>query len=301
MPPAETSAFFPIRVVSNETGVNAITLRAWERRYGLLTPKRTEKGHRLYTEQDIALIKKVVTLLDRGIPISQAKAIIDSGADQTSRSGQNGEPSQWHQYLEQLSQATESFDSAQLQSTLDEVSQFFPTDIAFRFLLVPFYERLCKRPESPLNTAQLSFFAGALKGRLCSLLYQPHEKASLPSLVMADMSASADPALLLTGVLLQPMGIQGIWLAGCSEVKTLSSLLNEERWQAALLQLPAHPDEDQLNALQQMASETGKLLFCNGHDSSVADRLRQHGMIPLSGDLQKDALTIRDVVTHINE
>ena len=93
MPPAETSAFFPTRVVSNETGVNAITLRAWERRYGLLTPKRTEKGHRLYTEQDIALIKKVVTLLDRGIPISQAKAIIDSGAEQSSRAGQNGEPS----------------------------------------------------------------------------------------------------------------------------------------------------------------------------------------------------------------
>ena len=56
-----------------------------------------------------------------------------------------------------------------------------------------------------------------------------------------------------------------------------------------------------MNTLQKMASETGKLLFCNGHDSSVADSLRQHGMIPLSGDLQKDALTIRDVVTHINE
>ena len=107
MPPAETSAFFPIRVVSNETGVNAITLRAWERRYGLLTPKRTEKGHRLYTEQDIALIKKVVTLLDRGIPISQAKAIIDSGADQSPRTAQSGEPSQWHQYLEQLTNATQ--------------------------------------------------------------------------------------------------------------------------------------------------------------------------------------------------
>ncbi len=301
MPPAETSAFFPIRVVSNETGVNAITLRAWERRYGLLTPKRTEKGHRLYTEQDIALIKKVVTLLDRGIPISQAKAIIDSGAEQSSRAGQNGEPSQWHQYLEQLSQATESFDSAKLQMTLDEVSQFFPTDIAFRFLLMPFYERLCKQPESPLNTAQLSFFAGALKGRLCALLYQPQDKAALPSLVMADMTGSADPALLLTGVLLQSMGIQGIWLAGCSEADTISSLLNQQRWQAALLQLPSHPSEDQMNTLQKMASETGKLLFCNGHDSSVADSLRQHGMIPLSGDLQKDALTIRDVVTHINE
>ena len=65
-------AYYPIRVVSAETGVNAITLRAWERRYGLITPKRTAKGHRLYTEQDILLIRKVVALLNRGIPISQA-------------------------------------------------------------------------------------------------------------------------------------------------------------------------------------------------------------------------------------
>src|SRR5690606_22914028 len=68
-------AYYPIRVVSAETGVNAITLRAWERRYGLITPKRTAKGHRLYTEQDILLIRKVVALLNRGIPISQAQII----------------------------------------------------------------------------------------------------------------------------------------------------------------------------------------------------------------------------------
>ena len=301
MPPAETSAFFPIRVVSNETGVNAITLRAWERRYGLLTPKRTEKGHRLYTEQDIALIKKVVTLLDRGIPISQAKAIIDSGADQSPRTAQSGEPSQWVQYPEQTTNTTERLPVSCEQNTLDEVSQFFPTDIAFRFLLVPFYERLCKQPPSAQNTAQLSFFAGALKGRLCSLLYQSQETGKQTSLVMADLSGSADPALLLTGVLLQPMGIQGIWLAGVSETATLSHLLSQTRWQAALLQLPALPDENLLNTLRKMASETGKLLFCNGHDNSMADSVRAHGMIPLSGDLQKDALTIRDVVTHINE
>ena len=74
-------AYYTIRIVSSETGVNAITLRAWERRYGLITPKRTAKGHRLYTEQDIRLIRQVVALLNRGIPISQAQAMINNGEE----------------------------------------------------------------------------------------------------------------------------------------------------------------------------------------------------------------------------
>ena len=56
---------FPIRTVANVTGVNAITLRAWERRYGLVTPVRTDGGQRLYTREEIELIQRIVVLLTR--------------------------------------------------------------------------------------------------------------------------------------------------------------------------------------------------------------------------------------------
>ncbi len=42
---------YPIRAVSRLTGVSAVTLRAWERRYGLIVPSRTAKGHRLYSDR----------------------------------------------------------------------------------------------------------------------------------------------------------------------------------------------------------------------------------------------------------
>ena len=47
-PSAESGELFPIRTVSHLTGVNAVTLRAWERRHGLIKPQRTPSGHRLY-------------------------------------------------------------------------------------------------------------------------------------------------------------------------------------------------------------------------------------------------------------
>src|SRR5688500_18509944 len=76
-----TAALFPIRTVSSLTGVNAITLRAWERRHHIVKPVRTPSGHRLYRQEDIDRIQRVVGLLDKGLPISQAsRALSESGA-----------------------------------------------------------------------------------------------------------------------------------------------------------------------------------------------------------------------------
>ena len=45
--------WYAIREVAELTGVKPVTLRAWQRRYNLIKPQRTDKGHRLYSEQDI--------------------------------------------------------------------------------------------------------------------------------------------------------------------------------------------------------------------------------------------------------
>src|SRR6266481_4982362 len=76
---------FPIRTVSNLTGVNSITLRAWERRYGLIRPIRTPTGHRLYRRDEIDLIHRVLALLDKGISIGQVKHAL--GTHATAESG----------------------------------------------------------------------------------------------------------------------------------------------------------------------------------------------------------------------
>ena len=75
----QAPGLFPIRTVSELTGVNSITLRAWESRYGLIEPVRKASGHRLYTQEHIDLINRVVGLLDRGMRIGQVKAEIMSG------------------------------------------------------------------------------------------------------------------------------------------------------------------------------------------------------------------------------
>jgi DNA-binding transcriptional MerR regulator len=61
--------------VVRETGVKADTLRAWERRYGLPQPARTEGRHRLYSQRDIDTIKWLVARQREGLRIKRAVAL----------------------------------------------------------------------------------------------------------------------------------------------------------------------------------------------------------------------------------
>ena len=76
---------YNLSVVVRETGIKPDTLRAWERRYGLPDPERTEGGHRLYSARDIEMIKWFIARQDEGMRISHAvtmwEEMIGDGVD----------------------------------------------------------------------------------------------------------------------------------------------------------------------------------------------------------------------------
>src|SRR3989338_6752518 len=75
---AIAQGFMPIRDVARITGVNAVTLRAWERRYVLIVPHRTPKGHRLYSNEHVAHTQAILPWLNRGVSVSQVKGLLPS-------------------------------------------------------------------------------------------------------------------------------------------------------------------------------------------------------------------------------
>lgn len=69
---------FNTKAVVRQTGVPAPTLRAWERRYGILAPRRGENDYRLYSERDMATITWLRERVENGLTISQAIALLRS-------------------------------------------------------------------------------------------------------------------------------------------------------------------------------------------------------------------------------
>lgn len=69
---------YTVKQVSTLTGVAPDTLRAWERRYGVVAPGRTEGGYRLYDEHDVARLQMMARLVADGTPASLAAQQVES-------------------------------------------------------------------------------------------------------------------------------------------------------------------------------------------------------------------------------
>jgi DNA-binding transcriptional MerR regulator len=67
-------ARYPIRAVSKLTGIGIDTLRAWERRYGAVTPTRDDRG-RMYTEADVARLRLLNGAVEEGHSIGRLAAL----------------------------------------------------------------------------------------------------------------------------------------------------------------------------------------------------------------------------------
>ncbi len=85
---------FNTKAVVHQTNLPAPTLRAWERRYGILAPRRGENDYRLYSERDMAVISWLRERVESGLTISQAIALLHSlePARRRPRRGRLGAP-----------------------------------------------------------------------------------------------------------------------------------------------------------------------------------------------------------------
>ncbi|WP_421269617.1 MerR family transcriptional regulator [Aeromonas veronii] len=145
--PLADEGIYPIREVSRLTGVNAVTLRAWQRRYGLVQPARTEKGHRLYSEQDIRQIGEILSWLERGVSIGQVKGLLSEPQAQPVSD-------HWQQTLEQFSQALLAFNQRKAEAELNDLLASYPFELVRSRVLQPLVERLLglwrERPDGEL-------------------------------------------------------------------------------------------------------------------------------------------------------
>ena len=174
------SGLYPIRTVANITGVNPITLRAWERRYGLLKPLRTEKGHRLYTQADIDLINQVVELLHKGIAISQAKSYLSNQTPEEQIQGP------WQGYQQRILQAIIRFDDQAMDNAYNEALSLHPIDMVTTWLVLPLLKTLGDRwANTEGSVAEEHFFSAYMRNKLGARFHHEASRAHGPRLIAA--------------------------------------------------------------------------------------------------------------------
>lgn len=124
------------------TGVNPVTLRAWQRRYGLIKPARTDSGHRLYSDEDIQKIQQILGWLERGVSIGQVKSLLENPQPETPGSN-------WEALYKDLLAIAQSLNSHKLETLLRDLAQLYPAELLLRHILEPWLQSMASlaRPD----------------------------------------------------------------------------------------------------------------------------------------------------------
>ncbi len=193
------NGWLPIREIARLTGVNAVTLRAWERRYGLIVPHRTPKGHRLYSNEHVDRVLTILTWLNRGVSVSQVKQLID---DQ--QAAPPNVENDWDILRQTLQEAIGALAERRLDDSLNRAMSLYPPRTLCEQLLLPLLASLEQRWQGQFG-AQLErvFFYSWLRSKFGARLYHNNRQVSgAPLLLVNQSDLPLEPHLWLTAWLL---------------------------------------------------------------------------------------------------
>jgi DNA-binding transcriptional MerR regulator len=159
-------ALYSIKDLERISGVKAHTIRIWEKRYGIVAPKRTESNIRYYCDTEVKKLMNIAILLSHGYKISK---LAELSQDELSRKVleismiTNGTDSQ----IENLVMAMIEMDESKFEKILNMsiIKEGFEKTV-FN-LLYPFFERIGVLWQAgSINPAHEHFISNLVKQKI---------------------------------------------------------------------------------------------------------------------------------------
>jgi len=290
-----SGGLFPIGTVSEITGVNAVTLRAWERRYGLIQPERTPKGHRLYSQTDVDKIQHIVEQLGKGIAISRVAEALH-----TLPALENSEVDVWGRYQERMIEAISQFDESVLDAVYNEAMSLYPVDIVTRQLLTPLLKHLGERWQSTEGSvAEEHFFSVFMRNKLGARFHHRNMRNTGPCLIAACLPGEHHEfGLLLFALAAHARGYRLILLGANMPMDELPHVVERTRSDGIVLSSSIEMDTASFRAeMENLLQATSIPVFVGGR---VAEdyhyAIAAAGATPLHEDLFATLRTIGSIL-----
>ncbi|AIR89542.1 MerR family transcriptional regulator [Pseudomonas cremoricolorata] len=240
---------YSIGEVASRTGVNAVTLRAWERRHGLLQPHRTESGHRLYSGADIDTIHSILGWLARGVPVSRVARILARPSEHLLPAGASQPPRYWQT---QARAALAEFDPAKLGEVYQRALAVLGQDAVFEQVWMPLWTTLRGARQGYGQTSEWLFLDQFLRHQVWQRLPQAGNR-TLNVLVAPLNDDVAKLELLVAGLLLCSDEIGVIVLPPGQPPDELALVCERRRADALILVSNHHPSAELAPRLAQVA------------------------------------------------
>jgi len=167
-------ALYTIGEVALLCDINPVTLRAWQRRYGLLKPQRTDGGHRLFNDADIDRIREIKSWIDNGVQVSKVKSLLTEH--------EPGSQSQWREHQETLLRFLQAGNLQRLRTWIKEQGRDYPAQTLITHLFIPLRRRL--QSQQPTLQTLLSMLDGVLINYISVCLSSARKKSGKDALVV---------------------------------------------------------------------------------------------------------------------
>ena len=285
----QAEKLYTIGTVSKLTGVGAITLRAWERRYGLITPVRKESGHRLYTRKHIDQINRITALTQQGIRISQIRPEMLESQLAEDESESRVDDS-WKEYLNSMIAAIISFDEDRLEEIYNGALSLYPISVVTQKLLTPLLIELGLRWESNQGSiAEEHFFAFYLRNKLGARYHHRSRGNNGPLILVAGLPGEHhEIGLLLFSLAAHESGFQVIPLGTNMPLLELAKVAQQKKCKAIVLSGVIEPSERTLTrGLPALVAESEAPVLVGGLSSVYScDAINRAGAEALGRDIE---------------
>jgi DNA-binding transcriptional MerR regulator len=205
--------------LSRRTGVSPELLRAWEQRYGLLRPTRSDGGFRLYSPQDEDRVATMRSHLERGLSAAQAARLT---LDEESSPAPATELPVLALGASDLRAALDRLDESTAHAVIDRLLAGFSIETVLREIVMPYLRELGDRWErGEASVAQEHFASQILRGRLLGLA-RGWDRGSGPRALLACMPGEQhDLGLIVFGLGLRGRGWRITFLGPDTPLDTL--------------------------------------------------------------------------------
>lgn len=291
--------FVRIGELARRTGVRAETIRAWERRYGLIEPARSDGGFRLYSPADEERIRATRSLIAEGVSAAEAARQAGSGADPAGATVSVRSPDA---EAGRLRDALEAYDEEEANAVLDRSLSVFSLDVFTGAVVLPAMAAIGDRwAGGEVSVAQEHFATYVVRGRLLALSRGWGSGLGPLALLACPPGELHDIGLIAFGLSLRNRGWRVAYLGPDTPLDTLAEAARRLRPVLAVMSVAvpeplaaAGPGLSQLAAAVPVwvggpgASEEGArragVHFLRGNPAEAAARLSTEPGQPVSSE-----------------
>jgi DNA-binding transcriptional MerR regulator len=279
-------ALLRIGELSKRSGISPELLRAWERRYGLLSPTRSAGGLRLYSPADLERVRTMREHLATGVAAAEAAALALETGDATASS-----PAALR---DDLADALDRFDEPQAQAALDRLLSLMTVDALLAEVVMPYLRELGDRWErGEASVAQEHFASAVLRGRLLGLARGWGLGVGPVALLACLPGELHDLGLIAFGLALRARGWRIVYLGPDAPVQTLADVSDE--LQPSLVVVHAVSDDRVRPVVGELRVLARRHRVALG--GAAVEALEEDGVLLLRGDVVAEAARVTERAT----